>query len=1229
MKYITQENSGVGHPKCESYDVNNKDNELYKTENNRKTFSEQVATVTNFFESWNDCERTVVMYALLKRLKYSSLKFLQYAIDHALTQNFSSEGNLTSVIVDINANNPSYLQNLLNAYRTLHLNDAADALASGPLDKETMQCYGSDFQITNCDEHKLYDKKKEILREMLGMLPLLKPGNDDAKLAYLALIPAAVRDLMNERVPTELVQQIFSYMLIHPAISNEDRRSLNVWLRHLEDHLQATDRLMEPKAVNNYKMNKSKVMESDASVSSVSSMTSSSSISNNSASSSGNLAPGLGSGTSNRNVDWQTIAPPSKQSHYTQQNSLPQPKSLPDWSLFARRDSGFSGSGVNNLSGVSSSSSGSSCSNRRNSSIADQLCDNFNGINLNELGSSQNKIGLSLNMASISSDSAVDESSLVNGVAAVATVTTTPGMPSLFGNTNNPIINIMSSSGTKDANVCDNNINKNCNNDEHDTSFSKNGTEIIDFEPHVSTNINEGCKSGSSASSSQENSSSNSFYQSTSVLPQPGYPSTLVNNYEQIDAAHWSLDGKLSTLKTRRSNSLTTQAISTSSSSSNSSVITVNDNCSNSTENLAQFANKPRSFSLSIEHQRGILANSGSDTRLDDFKPGYIKFQTRNVGMSNIGLWLKSLRLHKYIDLFKDMTYEDMLCITEEYLQSLGVTKGASHKLSLCVEKLKDRSNHLNKLEQDLKSGQIKLQTAVEDLANMVLSPMKPVESVNCVGNEDNVALNFLKFIDMVGSMIQRDNCLSQDEESVNVLMWILDRSIHNEAFVNHSSQLKELKFKLSKLKMSISHKVHHVKNGSVGGLNKPRWGVKSRKCDLKNGSNDRINHRKNSNDTLNFSTTPAQQQHQHGNHLHQGDYDKFTQMVNGNGNGSGSTQTQYKSSSYPNFINNQHQQGKQQPQQQYHSHHSQIAQQQQQAPQQPQMVQSSNMCLHKHFPTLPSHQQQPQQHQQSRRSLNNLIVVTGGPQQPQKMIFKPGHGIIPITPLSTECQMRRTSLTTSVNNQSSSNVNLATTFTPGNIDASNQTQTKSQPQQNQTKKTMAAVVMVSSEDLAVGGVLSPQQQQPPSHLVNNNSSMLNNNLLCQQQQQQLQLLAAAAAAVGNSCRNSNLTNCLCSVNSSSTNSSKNNCCAVNNISNCSNCSDLPNSYIEAHGGIQQTLTPTSTIPILSNIDFPLNDKFPTKGTSSNEAAAVAMNDINSLDQLETLCLQMTEQAIN
>ncbi|XP_032589945.1 protein Smaug isoform X2 [Drosophila grimshawi] len=946
---------------------------------NNALFCEQVTTVTNLFEKWNDCERTVVMYALLKRLRYPSLKFLQYSIDNNLTQNLGTcQTNLSSVVIDINANNPSYLQNLLSAYKTCQPSSdlcvLVDGMSSSSSDKDSMPCYGSDFQLTSTTSQ--HPRKEDLLHEVLNMLPLLKPGNEEAKLSYMTLIPLAVKDTVQQLVPTELVQQIFSYMFIHPAIGSDDRRSLNVWLRHLEDFIQANKRSGSSSnssgAGGSYFVQPEQLQLHAI----VGTGTGNGTISDSSSSSSSSL------GNLTRSVDWQTIAPPSRHHHGKQL-----PRQPGEWR------------------GSVSGSCGS----------INPLCDNLNGITLNELASSQNSLGLSLG----------SNSSLVNGVVAGAAAGSILGIGG---------------------------------NDDHDTSFSKNGTEILDFEPplHGDAETPSGIASGSSLSQQQASSSHAAPTHAPPILPQllqpPPPPPPPQLPYASIlmgyvgdqfgDVNRWSLDSKIAALKTRRSNSLTTQTISSScsSNSSNSSVITVNDNCSNSTENLAQFANKPRSFSLSIEHHRNnnnnnTLANSTSDPRLDDFKPSYIKFQTRNVGMSGIGLWLKSLRLHKYIELFKNMTYEEMLQISEEFLQSVGVTKGASHKLALCIEKLKERSHILGKVEQELHTGQMKISTAIEELTNIVLTPMKPLESLS---GEENIGLRFLKVIDLVSNALQQDPYCAQDEETLGVFMWILDRSIHNEAFANHANQLKELKFKLSKLKMSMVPKLHHVKTtgGAAGNMNKPRWNGKSRKCDPKNGSNDRINHRKNSNDMLNFSLSclqhPLQQHHQQQQQQQPPPPQQFDYS------GGYQTPVQYKSSSYPSFISNPQQQQQQQQQQQPLKHHSQHAQQMQQMLQQQQQQQHAQ-----HFPALP--QQTPPPHH--RRSLNNLIVVAGGPQQPQQLIFKPGQGVLTN---STNDNLQH-------QQQRKPSLNGLSGLVSGSSSSSS---SSSSGGEQQPKKTMAAVVM-------------------------------------------------------------------------------------------------------------------------------------------------------------------------
>lgn len=69
-----------------------------------------------------------------------------------------------------------------------------------------------------------------------------------------------------------------------------------------------------------------------------------------------------------------------------------------------------------------------------------------------------------------------------------------------------------------------------------------------------------------------------------------------------------------------------------------------------------------------------------------------------------------------------------------------------------------------------------------------------------------------------------RPICGPQDEESLNVLIWVLERALHNDAFAKHASQIKDYKFKANKLKMAYSPKSHYAKNASINGnINKPR----------------------------------------------------------------------------------------------------------------------------------------------------------------------------------------------------------------------------------------------------------------------------------------------------------------------------------------------------------------------------------------------------------------------
>ncbi len=42
---------------------------------------------------------------------------------------------------------------------------------------------------------------------------------------------------------------------------------------------------------------------------------------------------------------------------------------------------------------------------------------------------------------------------------------------------------------------------------------------------------------------------------------------------------------------------------------------------------------------------------------------------TNHPGMKDVPLWLKSLRLHKYSNIFADLCYEEMMELTEDFLE--------------------------------------------------------------------------------------------------------------------------------------------------------------------------------------------------------------------------------------------------------------------------------------------------------------------------------------------------------------------------------------------------------------------------------------------------------------------------------------------------------------------------------------------------------------------------------
>ncbi|XP_073178035.1 protein Smaug homolog 2 isoform X3 [Lepidochelys kempii] len=125
------------------------------------------------------------------------------------------------------------------------------------------------------------------------------------------------------------------------------------------------------------------------------------------------------------------------------------------------------------------------------------------------------------------------------------------------------------------------------------------------------------------------------------------------------------------------------------------------------------------------------VASSGSE-QTEEQIGSRNTFQEDGSGMKDVPSWLKSLRLHKYAALFSQMTYEEMMTLTEQHLESQNVTKGARHKIALSIQKLRERQSVLKSLEKDILEGG-NLWNALQELQQIIITPIKAYSSLQAM----------------------------------------------------------------------------------------------------------------------------------------------------------------------------------------------------------------------------------------------------------------------------------------------------------------------------------------------------------------------------------------------------------------------------------------------------------------------------------------------------------------
>lgn len=425
-------------------------------------FRDQVGVLAGWFKGWNECEQTVALLSLLKRVSHSQARFLQLCLEHSLADCAELH------ILENEANNPG----IINQWQQ--------------------------------------ESKDKVISLLLTHLPLLKPGNIEAKVEYMKLLPKILAHSIEHSQHIEESRQLLSYALIHPATSLEDRSALAMWLNHLEDRTSGT-------------------------------------------------FGGQNRGRSD-SVDYG-------QSHYYHQRQNSDDK-LNGWQ--SSRDSG--------------------------------ICVNASGWQDKNLGCENGHLPL------------YSSSSVPTTINTIGT-----------------------STGT-----------------------------ILPSQTHHSP-----------------------LKRSVSLTPPMSVPSQPLGH-------GWMSHEDL---RARGSQGLPSD-------------------------------HAPLSPQSSV-----ASSGSGGSEHLEDQSSARNTFQEEGSGMKDVPAWLKSLRLHKYAALFSQMTYDEMMGLTECQLEAQNVTKGARHKIVISIQKLKERQNLLKSLERDILEGG-NLRVPLQELHQMILTPIKAYSLCNSTADE-------------------------------------------------------------------------------------------------------------------------------------------------------------------------------------------------------------------------------------------------------------------------------------------------------------------------------------------------------------------------------------------------------------------------------------------------------------------------------------------------------------
>ncbi|CAF1082259.1 unnamed protein product [Rotaria sp. Silwood1] len=211
---------------------------------------------------------------------------------------------------------------------------------------------------------------------------------------------------------------------------------------------------------------------------------------------------------------------------------------------------------------------------------------------------------------------------------------------------------------------------------------------------------------------------------------------------------------------------------------SNEDIIREENNINDNSKTLTHFYSlrypntKINQIKDNVSQYLGVDANSTSVQNT---------FIEPNTGMRDVPKWLKHLRLHKYDVFFSKMTYDQMMNLTIEELKELRITDGACTKILLNIKKLKERSIILKQSLIDIDDGQIDLQNFIQQLNELMLTPIRSKQLEQENNSEEDLPLLIMQILEKIYQQLSPNS----SPDLSNNLLGLFDRCYRHEAFTN------------------------------------------------------------------------------------------------------------------------------------------------------------------------------------------------------------------------------------------------------------------------------------------------------------------------------------------------------------------------------------------------------------------------------------------------------------